>query len=291
MTGDADRDALAARVAAALDAVERSANPATLSRVRELVSVLLDLHGAAVERLVRAVEQAPRADDVLALPEVAAVLELHGVTPSGAVPVTIRRRPEVEACELCGAPLDDEHGHLFDRSEHALRCACRACALVMGAEGAGGERFRLVPDRYADATTPALAAAWEALGLPVGLVFVVDDSLRGEVVARYPGPAGVVESVLPLPGWSDVCAASPELSTLRPDVEAALARHRNGRLECFVVPVDVCFRLAGELREVWEGMHGGDAAWQAVDALFERCRGMAAPAGPAGAVAGRGGGR
>src|SRR5688500_1555384 len=47
-------------------------------------------------------------------------------------------------------------------------------------------------------------ATWSDLGVPVGLAFFTTRSRTGEVVATFPGRAGIIESYVPLRTWSDL---------------------------------------------------------------------------------------
>ena len=68
-----------------------------------------------------------------------------------------------ERCELCAELIPDEHGHVVDLESRALLCACRPCYLVFAPMGAGGTRFRAVPDRYVSFPEFALTGAqWDA---------------------------------------------------------------------------------------------------------------------------------
>ena len=105
------------------------------------------------------------------------------------------------------------------------------------------------------------------------MAFFFVNSVLGRVVGVYPSPAGATESELPLGSWDAVLAAAPALSTLAPDVEAALVRMRGSRVQAYLVPIDVCYQLVGELRRRWRGFDGGPEARQALDLFFERVAG------------------
>jgi hypothetical protein len=68
---------------------------------------------------------------------------------------------------------------------------------------------------------------------------------------------------------------------MRTDVEALLVRAgeagRGGprQPECFLVPIDVCYELVGELRRVWRGFDGGSEAHVALQQFFDRVRARA----------------
>jgi hypothetical protein len=185
-------------------------------------------------------------------------------------------RPVVRAgerCELCGDPLADEHGHLVDLRARNLLCACRGCALLFTSEGAGGDHFRAVPDRYLALVDFALSPGrWDDLQIPVSVAFFFVNSELGRVAAFYPGPAGATESILPLATWDDVVASNPVLSTMQPDTEALLVRADPARrhMACWLVPIDACYELVGQLRRLWRGFDGGQQARQALEAFFAR---------------------
>jgi Family of unknown function (DUF5947) len=202
------------------------------------------------------------------------------------MPLQPKPRPG-ERCELCTALIPDEHGHVVDLESRALMCACRPCYLVFAPQGAGGARFRAVPDRYVSFPDFSLSATqWDALQIPVGVAFFFMNSALDHVAAFYPSPAGATESLLSLDSWSEIVAANPDLGTLQPDVEAFLVRsadRQSGRAqsdttqaECYLVPIDVCYELVGQLRRLWKGFDGGTEAHAALDAFFDRVRDRAA---------------
>jgi hypothetical protein len=183
-----------------------------------------------------------------------------------------------ERCELCREPIGDEHSHLVDVEARNLMCACRGCYLLFTSSGAGGGHFRAVPDRYLAFEGFRLSSSqWDSLQIPVSVAFFFMNSALDRVAAFYPGPAGATESLLPLETWREVVAANPELSTLEPDVEAFLVRADRdlGGAECFIVPIDACYDLVGQLRLLWRGFDGGRAARDALDAFFDRIRSKA----------------
>ena len=193
------------------------------------------------------------------------------------MPLQPKPRPG-ERCELCAALIPDEHGHVVDLESRALMCACRPCYLVFAPQGAGGTRFRAVPDRYMAFPGFALSATqWDALQIPVGVAFFFMNSALDHVAAFYPSPAGATESLLSLDSWGEIVAANPGLGTLQPDVEAFLVRSADrqsgtAQAECYLVPIDVCYELVGQLRTLWKGFDGGTEAHAALDAFFDRVR-------------------
>ncbi|MDQ1727580.1 MAG: hypothetical protein QOK14_1625 [Frankiaceae bacterium] len=188
-------------------------------------------------------------------------------------------RPEpspYERCEMCAAPVADEHQHVVNVGTRSLLCTCRACYLLFTHDDAT-LAYRAVPDRYLSFTDLALPV-WEELELPVGTAFLFHNSALGRVVAFYPGPAGATESELSLGAWDRVAAAAPGLATLRSDVEALLVRTTEQRVEAFLVPIDVCYELVGHLRQLWRGFDGGQDVRTRLDEFFDRVRARSRPA-------------
>jgi hypothetical protein len=190
----------------------------------------------------------------------------------------IEPRPVVRAgerCELCTEPIGDEHGHLVDLEARTLMCACRGCYLLFSSEGAGGGHFTAVPDRYlAFPDFELTARQWDSLQIPVSVAFFFVNSSLNRVAAFYPGPAGATESLLPLETWEELVTSNPVLATMQPDVEAFLVRSEPGRegTESFIVPIDTCYELVGQLRRLWRGFDGGSEARDELDAFFGRVR-------------------
>ena len=141
-----------------------------------------------------------------------------------------------ERCEMCAEPITDEHQHVVNLESRALMCTCRGCYLLFTSEQAQ-LRYRSVPDRYLRFPEVGLGAAeWDALQIPVGLVFLFHNSVQDRLVAFYPGPAGATESELSLEAWQRVVADHPQLGLLRPDVEALLLRGADRDHEALQLP-------------------------------------------------------
>jgi Family of unknown function (DUF5947) len=187
-----------------------------------------------------------------------------------------------ERCEMCAEPISDEHSHVVDLESRALMCTCRGCYLLFTAEDAQ-LRYRAVPDRYLSFPDFTLdARQYDELEIPVGLAFLFNSSVLDRTVAFYPGPAGATESELPLEAWSRVVESNPQLSVLRADVEALLLRgaDQGSEFSCYLVPIDVCYALVGQLRRVWRGFDGGTEAHQAIDDFFADIAARSRPAPP-----------
>jgi hypothetical protein len=182
-----------------------------------------------------------------------------------------------ERCEFCGVGIDAAHGHLVDVPRRALLCVCRGCYLLFTHDGAGGARFRAVPERYA--LVPEFAASretWDALPIPIGLAFIFVNGATGRPTAFYPSPAGATESELSLDAWNDIAGAVPALQQMSADVEALLVRRTESAIDALIVPIDACYELVGRIRRTWRGFQGGDAVWSEIDDFFARARARAA---------------
>jgi hypothetical protein len=193
-----------------------------------------------------------------------------------------------ESCEFCATAIAAGHGHVADLDTSTLMCACRACYLLFTHSGAserrqagqqrrvGRARYSAIPDRYRnDPARPLSVADWDALEIPVGLAFFLRSSGDDAVTAFYPSPAGATECRLDLLAWDRVAAAHPMMGAAAPDVEAILiSRGPPGTddVECFLVPVDACYELAGRMRLQWRGFDGGAEARQSIAGFLDGVR-------------------
>jgi hypothetical protein len=191
----------------------------------------------------------------------------RGAVGRGARPGGLRRfvappPPQQERCELCAEPLaESAHRHLVDTEKRSLSCACTPCALLFERQGAGGGRFRTVPDRYLSDPDHGLDdAAWDLLQIPVSVAFFFRNAALERLVALYPSPAGATESELDPSTWQRVLGRTRLADLLEPDVEALLLHRTEDRYECFLVPIDVCYELVGRMRLHWQGFDGGAEA-------------------------------
>jgi len=181
-----------------------------------------------------------------------------------------------------------------DLEKRSLACTCRACYLLFTHEGAAGGRYRAVPEHvYHDPGHPLTDADWNELQIPVAMAFFFYNSAIERVVAGYPSPGGATECELDLAAWDRLAAAYPLLAALAPDVEAIFV-HRTeqgsaspaGRspqappdhFEVYLIPIDECYALVGELRLRWQGFDGGAEARASLatflDSLRRRARAL-----------------
>ena len=148
------------------------------------------------------------------------------VTPGDVAPDQQQPPPVAagERCEMCSAPVADEHQHVVDVNSRSLMCTCRAVLPAVHRPEAQ-LRYRAVPDRY-------LAFPGFVLGRPTGTTCrsrsgwrsCSSNTAQDRVVAFYPSPAGATESELSMEAWDRVLEANPGLDTVLPDVEALLVR-------------------------------------------------------------------
>jgi len=209
------------------------------------------------------------------------------MSPSGSPLEALRRinsaRPPVnegERCDMCSAPVADEHQHVVDLNTRSLMCTCRPCYLLFTDTDAQ-MRYRAVPDRYLAFPGFVLDQGdWDDLQIPVGLAFLFKNTAQGRVVAFYPSPAGATESELSMTAWDRVLEANPGLGTVLPDVEALLVRgtREDEGFSAHVLPIDTCYELVGRMRMTWRGFDGGQEAREALEEFFAMVDARSVPA-------------
>lgn len=156
----------------------------------------------------------------------------------------------VEECELCAQTITLEHEHLLEPEARRVLCTCTDCArLFLQEQQRQGARYLRVERRAARLLDVDLNdAIWAELGVPVGLAFFTTRSRTGEVVATFPGRAGIIESFVPLRAWSELEHRFPVVKGILPEVEALLIRRTSRHQDYFQVSIDHCYELAGLLR-------------------------------------------
>lgn len=188
-----------------------------------------------------------------------------------------RSSAPAERCDLCGAVLDPVHPHLLERSQRRIVCACEACSILFCDHENGRyvripRGARLLPDfTFSD-------LEWEEMTIPINLAFFFRSG-ENRIIAMYPSPAGAIESQLTLPALESRFAAFPDLSSMKPEVEALLVNRIPKRESvCMIAPIDECFRLVGIIRSHWRGLSGGTEVWTAVAGFFDELEQKAAGA-------------
>jgi len=176
----------------------------------------------------------------------------------------------VEECELCAESISVEHAHLLEQDARRVFCACQACAALFSQEQQRqGARYLRVERRAARLHELDIDdSAWADLGVPVGLAFFSARARTGEVVATFPGRAGIIESFVPLKAWRELERRFPLLKNIQPDVEALLARRTARHQDYFQVSIDHCYELSGLLRSADAPLSSPELA--AVHGFFTR---------------------
>ena len=204
-----------------------------------------------------------------------------------------------EHCEFCATGIPSGHGHVADLEQSSLACACRACYLLFtaspgrlgprpgsgtpGASPRRGSALPLGPGPLPAATRPGRCPPleWDELQIPVGLAFFLNSSERGAWAASTrarPAPPNAPWT------WPRGSAWRPRIRcwarrnpTWRPCCCAATADASEA--EYFIVPIDVCYELAGRMRMLWKGFDGGSEARASIDEFLAGVRQRAREAG------------
>jgi hypothetical protein len=170
-------------------------------------------------------------------------------------------------CDLCGAVMSEDHRHLLDVDDRRILCACEPCIAMRAGQGGlrptGTRTLRLDGFELTD-------ELWAAFQIPIGLAFFFLSEAVDGVVALYPSPAGATESELYLDAWNELVAANPGLADLEPEVEALVVNRLADPHVFAIVPIDRCYELVGMIKATWQGISGGDAVRDAVEAFFAR---------------------
>jgi hypothetical protein len=178
-------------------------------------------------------------------------------------------RAAAGCCDICRAPLADEHRHLLQLEERRIVCACEPCwALHAGDPEYGPVGKRTVWLDRLDLDE----ALWARFQIPIGLAFFMRSSVTADVVALYPSPAGATESELSLEAWEELVQRNPILGGLEADAEALIVNRLADPLQCAIAPIDRCYELVGLIKSRWEGISGGAALSEAVPEFFEALR-------------------
>ena len=181
-----------------------------------------------------------------------------------------------EYCDICHAPVPDDHRHLLHLEERRIVCACEPCWALHSGDAeyrpAGMRTVWLEPFELDD-------ELWARFEIPIGLAFFMRSTVSDGIVAFYPSPAGATESELELEPWEELVARNPILATLEPDGEALIVNRLTEPAQCAIAPIDRCYALVGLIKLRWEGISGGSALSEAVPEFFAALREKASPLG------------
>jgi hypothetical protein len=179
----------------------------------------------------------------------------------------------VERCDLCGSEVPAEHRHLLQLEERQILCSCESCFALRSGE----PQFRPAGRRIVWLDAFELAdELWAEFRIPIGLAFLFESTVAGQVAALYPSPAGATESELDLGAWRQLVAVNPILETLEPDGEALIVNRLADPAQFAIAPIDRCYALVGLVKLNWEGISGGRDLAQAIEGFFAALREEAA---------------
>lgn len=155
-----------------------------------------------------------------------------------------------EECGLCAQSIPSDHEHLLEPEARRVLCACPTCVALFAPEQRGqAPRYLRVDRRVARVHELDFDDhTWAELGVPAALAFFTTRHRTREVVATFPGRAGLIESFVPLRVWSELEQRFPLLKAILPEVEALLVRRTARHRDVFQVSIDYCYELAGLLR-------------------------------------------
>ena len=161
--------------------------------------------------------------------------------------------------------------------------ACRPCYLVFAPHGAGGSASARCQIGSCPSPDFVLSSAqWDALQIPVGVAFFFMNSSLNTSPRSIQAPQAPpsrccrsirgIRSSMRIPIWPRLCPTSK-----RSSFAAGIVDPEAAQAECYLVPIDVCYELVGELRRLWKGFDGGTEAHAALDEFFDRVRTKARP--------------
>ena len=104
--------------------------------------------------------------------------------------------------------------------------------------------------------------------VPVNMAFFSYNTAANRITAFYPSPMGPTEAQIPLSAWEELAEHNPHLAQLEPDVEALLVRHERDSTDCYLVPIDECYKLVGLIRLHWKGLSGGTEVRLEIERFF-----------------------
>lgn len=197
----------------------------------------------------------------------ATVARMRSLAQAGNAPSKRAGQPRTaqERCEICNAPLPDDHRHMLQLEERRIVCSCEACWALHS----GDPEYRPVGTRAVWLETFDLDdQLWARFQIPIALAFFMRSSVTDGVVAFYPSPAGATESELSLESWEELVRRNPVLEKLDPDAEALIVNRLDDPPQFVIAPIDQCYGLVGLIKTRWEGISGGPALREAVPEFF-----------------------
>ena len=143
------------------------------------------------------------------------------------------------------------------------------CAVRQAEQGI----FKPLPNRYLRLAGFKLPAPlWREFAIPVDMAFFVFNSALGgwwRFIPRPPGPRSHSLACKRGSNWNEL---NPTLRDLTDDLEALLINRTQDPAEYYVVPIDACYRLVGLMRSSWQGIAGGQEAFEAITRFFRELK-------------------
>ena len=195
------------------------------------------------------------------------------------------RRPAAtgERCEMCSAPVADEHQHVVDVQSRSADV--HLPALLPAVHRPAGRRCATARSPTATCPSPASGSTRRTgttCRSPSGWRSCSATARRsGSSRSTRARPARPSPSS-PLDAWERVVAANPgarHRAARRRGAAGPRGEPGDGRgVHCHVVPIDACYELVGRMRATWRGFDGGQEARAALDEFFDEVE-RAQPAG------------
>ena len=161
---------------------------------------------------------------------------------------------------MCGELVPDEHEHVVNTESRIAHVHVPGLLAAVHEQRC---RRRQVPRRPGPlpVARPELSiapGAWDELQIPVSVAFFFVNSSHRLGRRLLPESRRVRPSrSCPLDAWDRLVADNAVLGTMEPDVEALFVRRDAEHGGAFLVPIDACYELVGELRRLWKGFDGG----------------------------------
>ena len=178
---------------------------------------------------------------------------------------------------MCGETARRAARHVVDIESGRSSAPAGPAICSSLSEAAAGGKYRSVPERVRH--DPDHAAGRRGLGR------AADPGRRWRSSSSTPRSAGWWRATRAPPGrpsanltWRPGTGWSPAtrcLAAMTPDVEAVFVDRSEHGDEVFLVPIDDCYALVGELRRRWQGFDGGAEAHAALAAFLAGLRGRA----------------
>ena len=168
-------------------------------------------------------------------------------------PQRARRPGAGERCEMCAEPIADEHEHVVDLARRSAACApagrATCCSPTDGAAAGATGRCPTATAPFADCTLPA----GTTLQIPVGAGVLLPQLGAGPDGRVLPGPGRGHRVRAAARRLGPVVGRQPAAGDARARRRGAAGARRAATAgsSCYLVPIDACYELVGQLRTLW----------------------------------------